>query len=257
MNYERRQYPTLDSILELLSDDDVASVRASEAAASLSDGDEYLDLEQLQHACGGNSGPPTPIWRVIPEKCGARTHVDQDRDVTGGIRCPRRAIGHSRSTAIWRADRRRQPPVSVNDTDFNDESPRRFGSTESHGRPSKRELTALMDAMSRMTRTATYALIGTRVASRVVTQGASWIMRACVPSGEVAHGSSQASGSSPRVLAPAASALVACRSGTRTAPPEATSSAIASTAHRPSGSALPIQLQVSITFQTVRMKTRR
>ena len=47
MNTQRSQYVTRDSILKLLSDDEVASVSTAETAARLTDGDEYLDLEHL------------------------------------------------------------------------------------------------------------------------------------------------------------------------------------------------------------------
>jgi hypothetical protein len=48
------------SILGMLSDDEVASVTTAETAMGLSDGDEYLDLEQLDRGvrlAGAMSGP--------------------------------------------------------------------------------------------------------------------------------------------------------------------------------------------------------
>ena len=46
-NDERTAYVTRDTILKLLSDDEVAKVSTAETASRLADGDEYLDLEHL------------------------------------------------------------------------------------------------------------------------------------------------------------------------------------------------------------------
>ena len=42
---KRTEYITRDTILRLLSDDDIARVSTAETAASLAEGDEYVDLE--------------------------------------------------------------------------------------------------------------------------------------------------------------------------------------------------------------------
>ena len=57
-----------DRILGLLSDDDIASVSNAETAARLSDGDEYIDLEQLDQ--GVRRAPPSTaaMGRVLPRK---------------------------------------------------------------------------------------------------------------------------------------------------------------------------------------------
>jgi|SRR5450432_1710393 len=48
MNNEKRsEYFTREGIMELLSDDEIARVTTAESARSLSEGDEYVDLEQL------------------------------------------------------------------------------------------------------------------------------------------------------------------------------------------------------------------
>ena len=52
----------------LLSDDEVASVSTAEAAAGLSDGDECLDLEQLDRGVRRASATATPMGCVLPEK---------------------------------------------------------------------------------------------------------------------------------------------------------------------------------------------
>ncbi len=71
MNNEKRsEYFTRDSIMELLSDDEIARVTADESAASLVDGDEYIDLEQLDQGVrtvmGGTAA--IAVGRVVAKK---------------------------------------------------------------------------------------------------------------------------------------------------------------------------------------------
>jgi hypothetical protein len=67
-NDKRTEYATRDSILQLLSDEEVARVSTAETAARLSDGDEYLDLEQLDQGVRCARGTATPMGRVLPRK---------------------------------------------------------------------------------------------------------------------------------------------------------------------------------------------
>jgi hypothetical protein len=64
----RFEFVARDKILSLLSDDDIASVSNAETAAHLSDGDEYIDLEQLDQ--GVRRAPPSAavMGRVLPRK---------------------------------------------------------------------------------------------------------------------------------------------------------------------------------------------
>jgi hypothetical protein len=57
-----------DAILSLLSDDEVAGVSTAETAPRLSDGDEYLDLGQLDQGVRTASGNTMPMGRVLPRK---------------------------------------------------------------------------------------------------------------------------------------------------------------------------------------------
>jgi hypothetical protein len=57
-----------NSILSLLSDDEVARVSTAEAAAHLLDGDEYIDLGQLEQGVKRSVGPAAPLGRVLPRK---------------------------------------------------------------------------------------------------------------------------------------------------------------------------------------------
>ena len=59
---------TRDAILSLLSDDEVAGVSTAETAPQLSEGDEYLDLGQLDQGVRRAHGTATPMGRVLPRK---------------------------------------------------------------------------------------------------------------------------------------------------------------------------------------------
>jgi hypothetical protein len=61
-------YETRESILKLLSDDELASVSTAETATRLSDGDEYLDLDKLDQGVLRASGAAVPMGRVLTEK---------------------------------------------------------------------------------------------------------------------------------------------------------------------------------------------
>jgi hypothetical protein len=63
---ERAAYATRDSILKLLSDEEVARVSTAETATRLSDGDEYLDLEHLDQGVRRAGGTVAPMGRVLP-----------------------------------------------------------------------------------------------------------------------------------------------------------------------------------------------
>jgi hypothetical protein len=57
-----------DGILNLLSDEEVARVSTAETAAHLLDGDEYIDLGQLEQGVRRAVGTATPMGRVLPRK---------------------------------------------------------------------------------------------------------------------------------------------------------------------------------------------
>jgi uncharacterized membrane protein len=64
----RQDYITRESVLKLLSDDEVAKVSNAESARTLNDGEEYLDLEQLLLGVQQAHGVPTDMGRVLPRK---------------------------------------------------------------------------------------------------------------------------------------------------------------------------------------------
>jgi hypothetical protein len=67
-NDKQSEYVSRNNILKLLSDDEVARVSTAETVAHLSDGDEYLDLEQLDRGVQRAPGRVTPMGRVLPRK---------------------------------------------------------------------------------------------------------------------------------------------------------------------------------------------
>jgi hypothetical protein len=65
---KKHESATRESILHLLSDDEIASVSSAETAARLVDGEEYLDLEQLDQGVRHAFGSITPSGRVLQRK---------------------------------------------------------------------------------------------------------------------------------------------------------------------------------------------
>lgn len=67
-NATRNEYITRDSLLKLLSNDEVANVASAEADIRLADGEEYLDLERLEQGVLVSPGVDTPMGSVLPKK---------------------------------------------------------------------------------------------------------------------------------------------------------------------------------------------
>jgi hypothetical protein len=68
MTKSRTELVARHSILTLLSDHEVASVSMAETALVLSDGDEYVDLEQLGRGVRMATGMSTPLGNVISRR---------------------------------------------------------------------------------------------------------------------------------------------------------------------------------------------
>ena len=67
MKSERRaSYATRESILRLLSDEEVARVGTAESAAHLSEGEEYVDLQQIAGGVRKVVGATVPMARIVP-----------------------------------------------------------------------------------------------------------------------------------------------------------------------------------------------
>jgi len=67
-NTKETEYKIRETILKLLSDDEVATVSTAEAATSLSPGDEFLDLEHLDQGVQTAPRKTTPMGRVLAKK---------------------------------------------------------------------------------------------------------------------------------------------------------------------------------------------
>ena len=65
---KRSEYVTRDHVLTLLSDAEVASVSMAETAGTLVNGDEYLDLERLDHGVLHAGVTTARMGRVLPRK---------------------------------------------------------------------------------------------------------------------------------------------------------------------------------------------
>lgn len=69
MNSDKKTaYVTRDALLKLLSDDEVASVSSAETAAQLADGEEYLDLHNLDKGIRTAGGQSTHAGLLLPKK---------------------------------------------------------------------------------------------------------------------------------------------------------------------------------------------
>jgi hypothetical protein len=64
----RKTYVARDTILKLLSDDEVARVSTAETAANLSAGEEYVDLEHLDDGVRRAGSANPPMGRLLPKK---------------------------------------------------------------------------------------------------------------------------------------------------------------------------------------------
>ena len=67
-NDVRTDYVLRDSVMKLLSDDEVGSVSTAEAAVSLAAGEEYLDMQNLDGGVRHAPEGATPMGHVLPRK---------------------------------------------------------------------------------------------------------------------------------------------------------------------------------------------
>jgi hypothetical protein len=65
---ERVTYITRESILQLLSEDEVASVSTAERVARLSAGDEFVDLDHLDDGVRRAGAATPPLGHLLPKK---------------------------------------------------------------------------------------------------------------------------------------------------------------------------------------------
>ncbi len=82
---------TRDAILKLLSDQETASVSTVETQASLADGDEYIDLEQLDQGVRKAAGSNVAMGRILAKKA---VHQDTWRKILNMI-SPKHSSAHA------------------------------------------------------------------------------------------------------------------------------------------------------------------
>ncbi len=64
----RTALQTRDTVLKLLTNEELAQVTTAETRSQLVEGDEYLDLEHLDRGVRNAHGFTTPMDRVLPRK---------------------------------------------------------------------------------------------------------------------------------------------------------------------------------------------
>lgn len=82
---KRSAYVTRDSILQLLSDDEVAKVSNAETTEHLTAGDEYIDLEQLALGVRKATDDKIPAKNTLVKRA---VHQDTWRKVIAQLAAP-------------------------------------------------------------------------------------------------------------------------------------------------------------------------
>ena len=83
---QRSAYVTRETILKMLSNDEVAKVSMAETAARLPEGDEYLDLEELAKGVQRARGTTTHMAHVLSRKS---VHPDTWTKIVALLATPR------------------------------------------------------------------------------------------------------------------------------------------------------------------------
>jgi hypothetical protein len=78
---------TREGVLKLLSDDEVAAVSTAETAARLLDGEEYLDLEQLERGVQQATKTAAVMGRVLPRRAVHRDTWNKILTLLGPTHC--------------------------------------------------------------------------------------------------------------------------------------------------------------------------
>jgi hypothetical protein len=66
--FKRTEFVNRDGILKLLSDEEIDRVSDAETAPRLLEGDEFVDLEQLDRGVQKADGARPPMGHVLPRK---------------------------------------------------------------------------------------------------------------------------------------------------------------------------------------------
>jgi hypothetical protein len=76
-----------ENVLKLLSDDEVASVSTAETATRLLDGEEYLDLEELERGVQQAKKAGPAMGRVLPRKAVHKDTWSKILTLLGPVHC--------------------------------------------------------------------------------------------------------------------------------------------------------------------------
>ncbi|MBL8685230.1 MAG: hypothetical protein JNK05_38990 [Myxococcales bacterium] len=87
---QRTDYLTRDSLMKLLSDEEVAKVSTAETAAKLADGEEYVDLEQLTKGVQRSHGAVVSMGTVLPRSA---VHEQTWSKIVTQLQAPRSTAG--------------------------------------------------------------------------------------------------------------------------------------------------------------------
>ena len=90
-NDQRTENVTRESILKLLSDDEVASVCTAETKVTLAEHDEYVDLEQLERGVQKAHGAGPVMGRMLPRKA---VHPDTWTKILTALKAFRSLAAH-------------------------------------------------------------------------------------------------------------------------------------------------------------------
>ena len=94
-NPNRNQYVSRDRILKLLTNDEVARVSTAETAASLGEGEDFLDLERLDRGVQQAHGNAPVMGRVLPRKAVHETTWSKILDELAAFRSAATPTGKS------------------------------------------------------------------------------------------------------------------------------------------------------------------
>ncbi len=70
---QQKQFVTRESILKMLTDAEISSVSRAETSQRLGDGDEFIDLKNLDRGVRRAGRMLTPMGRVLPRKAVAES----------------------------------------------------------------------------------------------------------------------------------------------------------------------------------------
>ena len=103
-NEQRSQYLNRRGILSLLTDEEIAQVSKEDAAVPLSEGDEYLDLGELEQGVRQAHGAALSMRLVLPKKV---VHADTWSEILVQLEMLPRAKPDSGATQVAR------PPLEL------------------------------------------------------------------------------------------------------------------------------------------------